>query len=407
MTPQTGPVSRPTRPTTAVPVVIAALAFSVNMMGMTLPAPLYPIYQTRFGFSDLSITVIFAIYAIGVIGTLLSTGPWSDQLGRRPILGVGLLLAGLSSLLFLFGGSLWVFLVARFTSGISAGLFAAAGTVYIVELAPERWQRHAPLIATVANMGGLGLGAIAAGAMAQYTYSPLRAVFVWHLLTVAISGVALARLPETIARPAHPKLTYQSLGLPPQARGVFVPAAIAGFAAFAVLGLFTSIAPAILGRVLHETNHALIGGIIFSVFLSSLLGQIGQQRLRETQRLPTGCLVLAGGMGLAVASQLADSLALLIIGGLAAGIGHGVIFRAGLGAVLDTSPPTQRGAIAATYFTLVYVAVSLPVIGLGVAIETFGLKTAGLLFCGIVTAVAGIALALLQRSRGQTNTPAS
>ena len=62
----------------------AAFAFSVVMIGTTMPTPLYPIYQDAFVFSQLMIPIIFAAYAFGVIAALVTTGRWSDQLGRRP-----------------------------------------------------------------------------------------------------------------------------------------------------------------------------------------------------------------------------------------------------------------------------------------------------------------------------------
>lgn len=94
----------PTPRSTLWPAIAMALIFANNMAGTTLPAPLYPIYQDTLGFSNLMVTVIFATYAVGVLAALVVTGPWSDQVGRRPILIAGLLLSALSALLFLWGG---------------------------------------------------------------------------------------------------------------------------------------------------------------------------------------------------------------------------------------------------------------------------------------------------------------
>ena len=65
---------------------LVAYAFAVTMLGTTLPTSLYPIYQARMGFSELIVTVIFAVYATGVIAALVLVGSWSDQVGRRPML---------------------------------------------------------------------------------------------------------------------------------------------------------------------------------------------------------------------------------------------------------------------------------------------------------------------------------
>lgn len=49
----------------------AAGAFAVGMLGTTLPTPLYGLYRQQIGFSELIVTVVFAVYAVGVIVALL------------------------------------------------------------------------------------------------------------------------------------------------------------------------------------------------------------------------------------------------------------------------------------------------------------------------------------------------
>src|ERR1700741_4716685 len=136
---------------------MVAFAFAVAMLGTTLPTPLYPLYQQRFGFSELTITVIFATYAAGVITALLLTGRMSDEIGRRPVLLAGLALSALSAIAFLVADGLPVLLVGRVLSGLSAGVFTGTATATLVDLEPHRRAR-ATLIATVANMGALGCG---------------------------------------------------------------------------------------------------------------------------------------------------------------------------------------------------------------------------------------------------------
>ena len=82
-------------------VALIGAAFAIAMLGTTLPTPLYPLYEKFFDFGELVTTVVFATYAVGVLTGLLLFGHWSDQLGRRPMLQVGLVLSGLSALVFL------------------------------------------------------------------------------------------------------------------------------------------------------------------------------------------------------------------------------------------------------------------------------------------------------------------
>ena len=372
-----------------------AFAFVVAMMGTTLPTPLYPIYQDRMGFSELIITVIFAAYALGVIAALVITGRWSDQIGRRPLLGMGLVLSAVSACFFLWGGSLTPLLVGRVLSGLSAGIFTGTATVAVVELAPEGWKKSATLIATAANMIGLGLGPLFAGVLAQYLPWPAHLCFALHLGLVVLAGIAVWAAPETATRPARPRLTLQMPGVPGEVRGVFVPAAIAGFAGFAVLGLFTAIAPAFMGKILGISNHAATGAVVFVLFVASTIGQIGQGRLSEAWRLPVGCVGLIAGMALIGAALTLTSLAWLIAGAAMAGLGQGISFRAAMGQVTAASPPTRRGEVASTFFVIVYIAISIPVVGLGLAAERLGLKTGGLIFTAGVAALALAALVLL------------
>src|SRR5581483_4973611 len=70
----------------AFPVWLTAYAFAGVLVGTTLPTPLYPFYERQWGVSALVITVIFAVYAVGVIAALLCLGSVSDRIGRRPAL---------------------------------------------------------------------------------------------------------------------------------------------------------------------------------------------------------------------------------------------------------------------------------------------------------------------------------
>ncbi|GAB3684186.1 MFS transporter [Salinisphaera aquimarina] len=178
--------------------MVIALIFAVGMAGTTLPTPIYPLYQQHLGLSNLMVAVIFATYAFGVLGALIFTGPWSDQVGRRPMLTAGLLCSVASSLLFLLGGALWVLLLGRALSGLSAGLFTATATIAVIELAPAGRKTGAAMVAAAANMGGLGLGPLLTGVISQYLPWPLHLVYLVHLMLLVVAGGVLLFCPETV-----------------------------------------------------------------------------------------------------------------------------------------------------------------------------------------------------------------
>jgi MFS family permease len=160
------------RLTRRVTYVLLAAIFAYCMLGTTLPTPLYSLYQQKYDLTSLVITVIFTVYALGVLLTLLLFGRVSDHFGRRPILIGAFLMASVSSLLFIFAQSVSVLLLARFISGIGTGLLTGTATAALAELEPTCSPQRAARVATAANMGGLGLGPLVAGLFAQLAPDP-------------------------------------------------------------------------------------------------------------------------------------------------------------------------------------------------------------------------------------------
>ena len=64
---------------------IAATAICVSYVLSTLPTPLYPLYQNAFHFSQILLTIIYAVYVVGTVATMFFLGRLSDQVGRRPV----------------------------------------------------------------------------------------------------------------------------------------------------------------------------------------------------------------------------------------------------------------------------------------------------------------------------------
>ena len=367
------------------------------MLGTTLPTPLYPLFERRYSFGELLVTVIFAIYAFGVIAGLLAFGNLSDTIGRKPVLLLGLAFSAASALLFVFAGSLAPIYSARILSGLSAGIFTGTATATLVDLAPGERRRLASLVAVVVNLGGLGLGTLLAGLLADYCSSPLRLPFIVDLGLLAPAALGLLATPETVAR-RRLHLRLQRLSVPEEVRSVFVRGAAAGFGSFAVAGLFSAVAPSFLGQVLGRTSHTLAGALVFILFGGSILGQLAVTRLSDRRALSSGCVLMAGGTGLVALALGIESLALLIAGATVVGLGQGFVIGAGLAAINQRAPVERRSETASSFFVVMYVGLSLPVIGVGVAAPSFGLRAVGIAFSAAVTALLLAVLASLARS---------
>jgi MFS family permease len=385
---------------------LLAYAFAAIMLGTTLPTPMYALYAEHMHFEVLTTTVIFAVYAVGVLFALLVFGRWSDAVGRRPLLLAGAGAALLSAAVFLAADSVPALLVGRFLSGISAGIFTGTATAAVIEAAPESWRSRAPAVATVANVGGLGLGPLVAGLLVQYAPQPLHLAFALHILLVlgAIAAVLLAS--ETSRATSQRRIGLQRLSVPAQTRSVFIIAATAAFAGFAVMGLFTAVAPSFLAGVIGITNHAAAGAVAASVFAASCAAQLLSRSIEPNRAVAIGCAILVAGMVILAVALHFSSLPLLIVASLVAGTGQGMSFSRGLAAVSDRTPPERRAEVSSTYFVVAYVAISLPVVGEGLAARALGLRTAGVSFAVAVAVLSAVCLiAVLLEERRSTVEP--
>jgi MFS family permease len=361
------------------------------MLSTTLPTPLYPLYRSKFGFSELVITVIFAAYAAGVIAALLAFGNVSDAVGRRRVLLPALAAAVVSAVVFLTADGLPMLLIGRVLSGIAAGLFTGTGTATLVDLADD--GSLGSLVATLVNVGGLGLGPLVAGLLAEYVGAPLRTTFVVDLVLLAPAALLLYLSPEPVTQTSP--IRRPSLAVPPEVRTVFAQAALAGFAGFVVLGTFTGVSPAALGQVLHVSNLAIVGLVVFVVFAASLAGQLALPWFTTRVALPTGAAVLTAGALLIALALWQKSLPLLIVGGVTAGLGQGLGFRAGIAAVTGAAPAERRGAVTSVLFFVLYIGISVPVVGIGIGVNRAGVQTAGVgasLAVAALEAIAAVSL---------------
>lgn len=377
-----------------------AYAFAAAMVGTTLPTPLYALYAEQMHFAVLTTTVIFAVYALGVLAALLLFGRWSDVLGRRPVLLAGLAFAIASAVVFLAADSVAMLLVGRFLSGLSAGLFTGTATAAVVEALPTAQRERAAMVATIVNIGGLGIGPVLAGALAEYVPHPLTLPFVVHIVLAALAAGAVLIAPETSPRTG--RIGLQRLTVPAEVRAVFLTAATAAFAGFAVTGLFAAIAPSFVADVVGIANHAVAGAIAGSIFLASAVAQLAGRRIVPATAVAWGCAILVVGMVILAVALTFSSLAGIIVAAVVAGTGQGISFSRGLAAVVEQVPAKQRGEISSTYFVVGYVAISVPVVGVGFAAQAWGLRTAGVSFAAAVAVLSlGCLVAILLQGRRQ------
>ena len=87
------------------------------LAGSSAPTPLYSLYQAAWGFSSVTVTVVFAVYALAVLASLLVVGSLSDYVGRRPVLLVATLVQAAAMGVFVAAHGVPALLVARVLQG--------------------------------------------------------------------------------------------------------------------------------------------------------------------------------------------------------------------------------------------------------------------------------------------------
>ncbi|MEW2221756.1 MFS transporter [Streptomyces sp. NPDC006990] len=335
--------------------------------GAYLPGPLYPDYQRLFGYDDLVMTLLFATFALVSGPTLLLCGPAADVVGPRPVLRSSVLLAAVGSGCFLLAlGPAWLF-AGRVSQALALGAATGAAQALITRHRHPTARIGGPLLAGLAFAAGTAAGPALSGVLAQYAPAPLVTPYLLHLALLAWVWHLMRRnIPEPGPgasgarrrwRPARPHL-------PSALRPLFVVAGLTGFLAWAVVGIYLALLPALLARTSRGAGPALAGGVVAAVLVCSVLTQCAGIRRSARSARALGLAALTASLVLLAASGAA-SLHATLVSALLAGSGHGLAVSGAARAVDARTPPGHRAGIAAALYLLFYTGSGTPAVAVG------------------------------------------
>ncbi|RTL67245.1 MAG: MFS transporter [Pseudonocardiaceae bacterium] len=377
------------------PVVASVIVLFMAAAGA--PTPLYVVYQQAWGFTPTTLTVVFAVYVIGLLGSLLVVGGLSDHVGRRPVLAAAVALEAVAFALFLVADGVPVLLLARALQGLATGAAITTLSAALVDTAPPHEPTRAGVVSSVAPVAGLGIGSLGAGALVEYAPAPTHLVFVVFLVLLAVAVAAVALMPETSARVSGALGSLRPVvGVPRRLRpDVFALVPIL-LASWSLSGLFFSLGPSVAAEVLGVHNH-LVGGLV--VVLLCAPGALTALLLRRwsLERLLTLAGVLVT-LGTAVALVGVD-LGLGLVGALGtvvAGVGFGAAALGTFGTYARIAAPHERGALFAVAYTISYLAFSIPAVAAGFAATSLGLQVTAAGY-GIMVVALGVLSLVTQR----------
>ncbi|MCR1785674.1 MFS transporter [Nocardioides carbamazepini] len=387
---------------------VLALAGALAMMaGASAPSPFYPVLQERIGFSAGTMTIIFAVYALALLVTLLVAGSLSDHLGRRPVISAGLLILSASMVAFWHADSIGVLIAARIVQGVAAGLLMSSLSAAVVDLEPPTRPGSAAVLNAVTPLAGLAVGALASGlALDRIDDDPLAAVFSALSVLFAVLGALVWLAPETSSRVAGLRASLRpEVGIPAPARAEFLRALPALVAGWATGGLYLSLGAPLVARELDGSGHLSQGLVVTALAAAGSLACFVARGWNGHATTLYGTTALATGTALSLVALGFGSLPGFIAAAVVAGTGFGTSFLGIMRSITPLVGIHQRGELFAAVFVVSYLAFGLPAVVAGYASTETGLAAAAYAYGGAVVLLA--AAATILRLRSERSHPSS
>jgi MFS family permease len=380
------------------PAAFAAITaiFVLFTAASSVPSPLYVVYQQQWDFSPITLTIVFAVYVVGLLGALLVFGALSDHIGRRPVLAAAIGLEAIALALFIVAGDVTVLAVARVAQGIATGAAMTTLGAALVDLNPPHAPGRAGVVNGVAPLSGLAVGALGCGALVQFAPAPTQLVYALLLAGMVLSAVAVAFMPETSSRrPGGLASLKPRVGIPARLRPEVYAIVPILAASWALGGLYLSLGPSVAASLFGLHSH-LVGGLVVTLLCGTGAATAFLLRAWPIDRV----LVVAGGL-LAVGTVVtlagveAGSPALAAGGTVVAGVGFGASALGCFGTLARLASPDERGELFAVAFVIAYLTFSLPAVIAGFATTSVGLHVTADVY-GIVVVVLSLAALVAQ-----------
>lgn len=370
---------------------LLAVLLSLFLFAATAPSPLYGVYAERFGFSSITITALYAVYAPGALIALLVGGRLSDHVGRRPVVVATLVVQIAGMIAFITADSVGLLYAGRILQGVATGLASGAISAWILDLHPPGNPTFAGLVAGVALIAGLGAGAIGSALLVQYAPDPLRLVF-WVLAAIYFLAVVVVLfIPDMLGRTSGALGSMRPrVAVPPAARSTFGALVPSLMAIWALAGLYASLGPSLIAALL-ETRNRVPGGLLITTLLGA--GAVASAVVPRTAPRITvivGSLVLVVGVSLTLLGVWLASATWLYAGSFVAGLGFGPAHSGIVRSVAPLASPDERGALLGALYMAIYVSFSIPTVVAGIAVTRFPLVETTYVYGTAVIALAAI-----------------
>lgn len=361
--------------------------------------PLYVHWQREIGFSNGTLTLVFAAYIAGLLATLLFAGQLSDRFGRKPVLFPGLAAAVFSCVLFSFASSVAVLLIARFLTGVAVGAIVSAGMAAVVDAGGSCHRQSASLAASVAMVSGAGLGPLLAGILAEGLAQPIVPIYSIQLVMIGSAFWVAAALPGKGGAGLHRERFRVRLPGVPAANRLHLACGISVFApGITATSFLLSLGPSLFAKLLHVASPLVAGGTACVMFISATGVQFAMKMLPIRTIFRNGAAATILSMCFTTVAVTASSAWALVLAAILAGAGQGLGQLGGLTLIGLHVPVERRAEANAVLHIGGYIPAALLPVCSGYLIDVTGLATGATIFA-VILSVAAMTAAIFTRAR--------
>jgi MFS family permease len=376
-------------------VLLASLIVSL-LAASSAPTPLYAVYQQHWGFSPITTTVVYGVYALTVLAALLTLGRLSDYVGRRPVLLAALAVQVASMVVFATAGGVGDLLIARVIQGLSTG--AALGAIGAAMLDID--TKRGALANAISPGVGSGSGALLSALLVQYLPAPTHLVYLVLIGVIAVQAAGVALLRETVTTSRVPAAALvPEVRLPRSVRGPLLAATPVVFAVWALAGLYGALGPALVHALTGSASVVLGAGSLTLLTVTAIISTYLLRNTPARKVMLTGIAALIAGVAVTLVALSTGSAALFFAGTAVSGIGFGSGFQGGIRTVVPAAAPHERAGVLSLLFTVSYLGLGVPAVAAGfLAVHGAGLTGAARDYGAALILLALFALAALSRA---------
>jgi Major Facilitator Superfamily len=380
------------------PALVLLASLIVSMLAASAaPTPLYAFYQQEWGFTPITTTIVFGVYAVAVLVSLLIFGRLSDYVGRRPVLLTALAVQVVSLLVYASAGGVGELMAARVIQGLATGAALGAIGAGMLDVSRER----GPLANALAPGIGTGSGALISALFIQFLPAPAHLIYLVLAAVMVVQAVGVALLRETVTTsPVRASALVPELRLPLAVRGPMLAATPVLFAVWALAGLYGALGPSLVQALTGSSNVVLGGASMTTLTVTAVAAVYLLRNARAHIVMVTGTGALIVGVAITLIALGTGSAALFFVGTAVSGVGFGSGFQGGIRIVVPLAAPHERAGVLSLLFVVSYLGMGVPAVAAGfLAVHGAGLTGAARDYGVALIAAAAFALVALARTR--------